>query len=103
MAQNSKGAEVQAMPIESDTFIGIASNHKPIGGTIQVVDGCNLTFHFPTGDKIITAEAPLAQMFGYATALRSLTQGRATYTMEPSFYKAVPKDIMEQIVSGGIS
>ena len=57
MAQNSKGAEVQAMPIESDTFIGIASNHKPIGGTIQVVDGCNLTFHFPTGDKIITAEA----------------------------------------------
>ncbi len=50
--------------------------------------------------KIITGAAPLAQMFGYATALRSLTQGRATYTMEPSFYKEVPKDIMEKIVSG---
>lgn len=48
--------------------------------------------------KIILGSAPLAQMFGYATALRSLTQGRATYTMEPSFYKEVPKDIMEKIV-----
>ncbi|MDD5634361.1 MAG: elongation factor G [Candidatus Omnitrophica bacterium] len=48
--------------------------------------------------KIITGAAPLAQMFGYATALRSLTQGRATYTMEPSFYKEVPKDIMEKIL-----
>jgi len=48
--------------------------------------------------KILTGAAPLSQMFGYATALRSLTQGRATYTMEPSFYKEVPKDIMEKIV-----
>ena len=50
--------------------------------------------------KIIVGAAPLSQMFGYATALRSLTQGRATYTMEPSFYKEVPKDIMEKIVTG---
>ncbi len=50
--------------------------------------------------KIITGAAPLAQMFGYATALRSLTQGRATYTMEPSFYKEVPGDIVEKIISG---
>jgi elongation factor G len=50
--------------------------------------------------KIVTGAAPLAQMFGYATALRSLTQGRATYTMEPSFYKEVPKDITEKILAG---
>ncbi len=50
--------------------------------------------------KIITGAAPLAQMFGYATALRSLTQGRATYTMEPSYYKEVPKTVMEKIVPG---
>ena len=50
--------------------------------------------------KIIAGAAPLAQMFGYATALRSLTQGRATYTMEPSFYKEVPKDIMEKMITG---
>jgi elongation factor G len=51
--------------------------------------------------KIVRGLAPLSQMFGYATALRSLTQGRATYTMEPSFYQEVPKDIMEKIISGG--
>ena len=50
--------------------------------------------------KIVKGAAPLAQMFGYATALRSLTQGRATYTMEPSFYREVPKDIMEKIIVG---
>ncbi|MFH1798024.1 MAG: elongation factor G [Candidatus Omnitrophota bacterium] len=48
--------------------------------------------------KIISGAAPLSQMFGYATALRSLTQGRATYIMEPSFYKEVPKDIVEKII-----
>ncbi|RKY41281.1 MAG: elongation factor G [Candidatus Makaraimicrobium thalassicum] len=50
--------------------------------------------------KIITGAAPLAQMFGYATTLRSLTQGRATYTMEPSFYREAPRDIVEKIVAG---
>ncbi len=48
--------------------------------------------------KIITGAAPLAQMFGYATALRSLTQGRATYTMEPSYYQEVPKGVMQKIM-----
>ncbi|HPS20227.1 MAG TPA: elongation factor G [Candidatus Omnitrophota bacterium] len=48
--------------------------------------------------KVITGAAPLARMFGYSTALRSLTQGRATYTMEPSFYQEVPRDVMEKIV-----
>ncbi|MFH1791887.1 MAG: elongation factor G [Candidatus Omnitrophota bacterium] len=50
--------------------------------------------------KIIRGLAPLAEMFGYATAIRSLTQGRATYTMEPSFYQEVPKNIAEKIVEG---
>lgn len=50
--------------------------------------------------KIVSGAAPLAQMFGYATALRSLTQGRATYTMEPSFYKEVPGDITDKILTG---
>ncbi len=42
------------------------------------------------GLRIIRAEAPLAQMFGYATTLRSLTQGRGTYSMEPLEYRAAP-------------
>lgn len=49
--------------------------------------------------KVIKAYAPLAEMFGYATAIRSLSEGRATYTMEPSYYAEVPKHISEKIVA----
>jgi elongation factor G len=50
------------------------------------------------GMKAIKGLAPLSDMFGYATAVRSLTQGRASYTMEPSFYQEVPKNIAEKII-----
>jgi elongation factor G len=48
--------------------------------------------------KVIKGFAPLSEMFGYATTVRSLTQGRASYTMEPSYYQEVPKNIAEKIV-----
>jgi len=48
--------------------------------------------------KVIKCLAPLSEMFGYATIIRSLTQGRATYTMEPSFYQEVPRNIGEKII-----
>jgi len=48
--------------------------------------------------KAVRGNAPLSDMFGYATSVRSLTQGRATYTMEPSFYQEVPKNIAEKII-----
>ncbi|MDX1252918.1 MAG: elongation factor G [Gammaproteobacteria bacterium] len=51
----------------------------------------------PAG-KTISAEVPLAEMFGYATALRSATQGRATYSMEFSRYSEVPANIAEAII-----
>lgn len=47
--------------------------------------------------KVIRGFVPLAEMFGYATSLRSLTQGRGTYTMEPSHYARVPENIAEKI------
>ena len=47
----------------------------------------------------VTAEVPLSNMFGYATAMRSATQGRANYSMEPSHYAEVPKSISEQLFS----
>ena len=46
----------------------------------------------------ITANVPLAQMFGYATTLRSRTQGRGNYSMEPSHFAEVPKSIQDEIV-----
>jgi elongation factor G len=55
----------------------------------------------PGRTQTIRAEVPLAEMFGYATQLRSLTQGRATYTMEPSHYEIVPENLARQIVEKG--
>ncbi len=51
------------------------------------------------GGKVIRAEVPMAEMFGYATTLRSLTQGRATYTMEFKQYAEAPKNVAEAIIS----
>ena len=50
------------------------------------------------GAKVIDAEVPLAEMFGYATALRSMTQGRASYSMEFSRYDQVPRNVAEEIM-----
>ena len=52
------------------------------------------------GTTRINAEVPLAQMFGYATDLRSKTQGRGQYVMEPSHYAQVPKSVADEIISG---
>jgi elongation factor G len=51
----------------------------------------------PAG-RVIRAEVPLAEMFGYSTDLRSATQGRATYTMEFSKYAEAPSNIAEAII-----
>jgi elongation factor G len=51
------------------------------------------------GGKIIKAEVPLSEMFGYSTSLRSATQGRATYTMEFKHYSEAPKNVTDAIVS----
>jgi len=52
-----------------------------------------------TGVQVITAQVPLAEMFGYATDLRSRTQGRATYTMQFGHYAQVPNSIAETIIT----
>ena len=52
------------------------------------------------GATQITAHVPLSEMFGYATNLRSMTQGRGNYSMEPSHFAEVPKSIQEKIIAG---
>jgi len=53
----------------------------------------------PRGNiKVVRGTVPLAEMFGYATVVRSLSQGRANYSMEPSHYEEVPRQISNQIV-----
>ena len=49
-------------------------------------------------NKVIDGEVPLATMFGYATAVRSLSQGRASFSMEFSHYAEVPRNVVENIV-----
>ena len=53
----------------------------------------------PGGTKQISAEVPLAEMFGYATQMRSMSQGRATYSMEFQKYAEIPKSVAEAIIS----
>ena len=50
--------------------------------------------------KIISAKVPLAEMFGYATNLRSLTEGRGTFTMEFERYEQVPSNITQEVIEG---
>ena len=50
--------------------------------------------------KVIDAKVPLSEMFGYATSIRSLTEGRGTFTMEFSHYEEVPNNIAQLIIEG---
>ena len=53
------------------------------------------------GTQQINANVPLSEMFGYATDLRSKTQGRGVYSMEPSHYAEVPKSVSEAVITPG--
>jgi len=55
------------------------------------------------GGKIIKAEVPLSEMFGYSTSLRSATQGRATYTMEFKHYTEAPKNVAEAVTKAKLA
>ena len=56
-------------------------------------------YEMRSGAQQIDAFVPLSEMFGYATNLRSRTQGRGQYTMEPSHYVELPKSLQEKLVS----
>ena len=67
-----------------------------LSGRRGIVQGMD---DMPGGMKEIKAEVPLAEMFGYATQLRSLTQGRATYSMEFKHYSEAPKSVAEAVIN----
>ena len=69
--------------------IGDLNSHRPIRSRRHEAR---------SGAQQIDAFVPLAEMFGYATDLRSRTQGRGQYTMEPSHYIEIPKSIQEKII-----
>ena len=67
-----------------------------LSGRRGIVQGMD---DLPGGIKEIKAEVPLAEMFGYATQLRSLSQGRATYSMEFKHYSEAPKNVAEAVIN----
>jgi len=85
---------VMAVEVETpaDFMGGVVGDLSSRRGVIQGMDDV-------TGVKVIKAEVPLAEMFGYSTALRSATQGRATYTMEFKHYAEAPKSVAEAIIN----
>jgi elongation factor G len=86
---------IMAVEVESpEDFMGnVVGDLSSRRGTIQGMED------MPGGGKLIRAEVPLAEMFGYSTTLRSLTQGRATYSMEFKHYAEAPKNIAEGIIN----
>ena len=82
--------EVETPEDYTGTVMGDLSSRR---GMVQGMDD------MAGGGKVVKAEVPLAEMFGYSTALRSATQGRATYTMEFKHYSEAPKSVAEAIIS----
>ena len=76
-----------------DYLVDVIGDINSRRGNIQSMDPLN-------GATQVTASVPLSNMFGYATDLRSRTQGRGQYSMEPSHFAQVPKNIAEEIMNG---
>jgi elongation factor G len=82
--------EVETPEEYAGTVMGDLSSRR---GMVQGMDD------MVGGGKVIKAEVPLAEMFGYSTSLRSQTQGRATYTMEFKQYAEAPKNVADEVIS----
>jgi elongation factor G len=71
-----------------DVIGDLSSRRGKVGGMTQRGDA-----------QVVAAHVPLAEMFGYSTTLRSMTQGRAVYSMQFAYYEEVPKNIADAIIS----
>ena len=86
---------IMAVEVETpEDFMGnVVGDLSSRRGTIQGMDDMS------GGGKVVKSEVPLSEMFGYSTTLRSLSQGRATYTMEFKHYAEAPKNVAEAIIN----
>ena len=82
--------EVETPEDYAGSVMGDLSSRR---GLVQGMDD------MPGGGKVIKAEVPLSEMFGYSTTLRSMSQGRATYTMEFKHYSEAPKNVADAIIT----
>jgi|TARA_R100001509_G_scaffold162976_1_gene136061 elongation factor G len=94
-----KGGAVLLEPIMKVEVITPEENMGDVVGDLNRRRGLISGMDESVSGKVINAEVPLAEMFGYATDLRSATQGRATYTMEFMKYSEAPNNIAQDIIS----
>jgi elongation factor G len=78
--------------VTPDDFVGV------VQGDLNARRGNITGLEARSGAQLVRAEVPLAEMFGYVNSLRSMTQGRATYTMQFSHYSQVPEERAREIV-----
>ena len=90
LLEPTMAVEVETPEEYAGTVMGDLSSRR---GMVQGMED------IPGGGKLIKAEVPLAEMFGYSTSLRSQTQGRATYSMEFKQYAETPKHVAEEVIS----
>ena len=90
-------------PIMSVEVITPEANMGDVVGDLNRRRGIILGMDDQAGNKVIKSEVPLAEMFGYATDLRSATQGRAIFTMEFAKYMPTPKNITEEVIRANAS
>jgi elongation factor G len=95
----AKASPVLLEPIMKVEIVTPEDYLGPVTGDISRRRGMLQGSEDSPAGKIVRAEVPLSEMFGYATDLRSATQGRATYTMEFEKYSQVPPNIAESIIS----
>jgi elongation factor G len=93
------GGAVLLEPMMSVEVVTPEENMGDVVGDLNRRRGIIHGMHENSSGKVVNAEVPLAEMFGYATDLRSATQGRATFTMEFDKYAEAPKNIAEAIIS----
>ena len=94
----SKGKPIVLEPVMKVSLEGPSEFHGPMVGTLMQRRGMILGTTEADNFTTIEAEVPLAEMFGYATTLRSSTQGKAEFTMEFSKYSQVPASVQEDLV-----
>ena len=96
---SSQGGAVLLEPVMKVEVVTPEENMGDVVGDLNRRRGLILGMDENAAGKVIDAEVPLAEMFGYATDLRSATQGRATYTMEFAKYSEAPNNIAEEIIA----
>ncbi len=99
----SSGGAVLLEPVMKVEVVTPEENMGDVVGDLNRRRGMILSMEENPSGKVVNAEVPLAEMFGYATDLRSATQGRATFAMEFGKYAEAPKNVADEIIAKNVT